>query len=341
MCIDYGNNTTDQFTTLWIISPSFWPGEYFPLRIKRAVQNALESGFKVKFAKYAMNSDDYISDTPENRAKDLMEMFQDSEVDIVMSMIGGNHSNQILKYIDWEVIKRNPKPFVGFSDISVLHFALYTQTKNPIYYGPAFITQFWEYPEPLKYTIDSFKSVILNKEWEIHISPSSEWMEEFLDWWNESNILRPKKLIKNLGWKWLKKGRTEGKILWWCVPSINHCIGTKYWPDVSEKVFFIDIPEWHGEFVWLSIEDLDSYLADIDNIGVFASIKGLIIWRPYAYSTEDKKKLEELILYYTRSQDYPILLDFDIGHTDPIATIKLWSTCILDSTKDFVTLINT
>jgi muramoyltetrapeptide carboxypeptidase len=89
-----------------------------------------------------MNSDGHISDTPENRAKDFMEMFQDPEVDIVMSIIGGNHSNQILKYIDWEVIKRNPKSFVGFSDISVLHFALYTQTKSPTYYGPAFITQF-------------------------------------------------------------------------------------------------------------------------------------------------------------------------------------------------------
>jgi muramoyltetrapeptide carboxypeptidase len=136
----------------------------------------------VNFLPHALESNGYISDTAENRAKDIMEAFANPDIDIIMTMIGGNHANQTLKYIDWNLIKDNPKPFVGFSDISVLHMALYTQSGLKSFYGPAFITEFSEYPKPMAYTMKYLDEVIIQKKKIIEILPSTEWTDEFIDW---------------------------------------------------------------------------------------------------------------------------------------------------------------
>lgn len=323
--------------TLWIISPSWGPWQYYRNRIKRCIDSANKLWFEVKFMKYALNSNWYIADTPEHRAQDLTDAFADPEVDIVMTMIGWNHSNQILKYIDWEVIKNNPKPFVWYSDITVLHHAIYTKTWIKTYYGPAFITQFGNISGNYKYTFEYFKKILIEKEINIQVRPSKFWTDDFVDWTDKNP--REKEFIKNNWWKWLRRWKAIWEITWWCVPSINHLFWTEYLIDSKDKIFFVDIPEdfsWPDK--WLSIANLDAFLADLDNIWVFDHIKGLVIWRPYRYSFEQLKELEKILLYYTKGKKYPVLLWVDIWHTDPMITVQYLSNVLLDSEKNLFIL---
>ena len=75
----------------------------------------------------------------------------------IITTIGGDHSNQVLKYLDFEIIKNNPKIFMGYSDITVLHFAFAANANLRTYYGPCIIAELAEYPEILPYTLEYFK----------------------------------------------------------------------------------------------------------------------------------------------------------------------------------------
>ena len=140
-------------------------------------------------------------------------------------------------------------------------------------------------------------------------------------------------MVLTRGYEWWKEGTVHGNILGGCVPSINHLTGTEYWNDFDGKIMFIDIPEGNpGEK--FSLANLDSFLADLDNLGIFKNIKGLIIGRPYFYEEEDNKKLKNIIEYYTKDYNYPILFNANIGHASPIITIPLGAEVFLDSQKN-------
>ena len=104
---------------------------------KIATQKLEALGLKVTFAKYVMEADsDYLCTSVEHRAEDLNEAFRDKNVKAILTVIGGFNSNQILDFIDYEVIKQNPKIFCGFSDITALSNAIHAKTGLVTYSGP-------------------------------------------------------------------------------------------------------------------------------------------------------------------------------------------------------------
>jgi muramoyltetrapeptide carboxypeptidase len=320
--------------TIGIIAPSAGNANFFPHRIDTAIKCLEKLGFKVKFAKHSLENIGYVSSIAKLRAKDICDMFEDDSVSAILCTIGGNHSNQILKYIDFELVKRNPKIFMGYSDISVLHYAMISNANLQTFYGPCIMTQFGEFPEILPYTLEYFKKAVCELDVIGNILSSESWTSEILDWSFKKDLDRARILNKSTGYDWLRGGFASGKIIGGCIPSINHLAGTKFWVDPSNCIFFIDIPEGHEFGVGLSISELDSYLADLDNLGVFKKITGLIIGRPYNYSLEDYSKLKELILNYVEEYDYPVVLDVNIGHSDPIITLPLGAYVTLDSNKN-------
>lgn len=323
--------------TVGFISPSAGSAPFAIHRIEKAADTFKKMGYKVKFSQNALKNNGYISAPAKDRASDMHQMFKDTEVKMIIATIGGNHSNQLLKYLDFDLIAKNPKIFMGYSDIAVLHYAIQTQCNLATYYGPCAMTQFGEYPNILDYTLKYFNHEISDSEHKNSylISPSEYWTEEVLNWFEKEDMKRPRKLEKNSGYQWLAEGKERGEISGGCVPSINHLAGTKYWPDPKDKIYFIDIPEGDSLNKGISISELDSFLADLDNIGLFGSIKGLIVGRPYHYSFEKVTELKNVILKYAGKKNYPILYNVNIGHTDPIITVRYGAMAELNSSKNF------
>jgi len=327
-------NKLKKGDTIALISPSAGLAPFAMHRIERAVDFFKKQGFGVKIAKNALRNAGYVSASAVERAQDFNEVFADSEIKCVMATIGGNHSNQILPFIDWNCVRGNPKIFVGYSDITVLHIALASQANLQTYYGPCAMTQFGENPQVFDYTWEYFKKALfdLNEEREINVKASDFFCEDAsLNWFKKEDLKKSRETRQNKGWIWWRDGKAKGAIAGGCVPSINHLLGTKYWNDPKGSIFFIDIPEGISIDKGLAVSEVDSYLADLANAGIFENIAGLIIGKPYRYSTKDLDLLKTIIMGYAKNNNYPILAGVNIGHVDPIITIPYGAPAIFDS----------
>lgn len=321
--------------TIGIISPSAPLAGLVPHRTERAIKAIEKLGFNVKTGKNALKISGHTAGSAIERAADINDFFKDKSVKAIISFIGGNHSNQSLKYLDFQLIKNNPKIFLGYSDITVLHLALFSQADLTTFYGPAALTQFGENPSIFEYTLDYLKKALMNLEPIGEIKPSQEWTDETLDWFKKLDLERPRKMQENKSWQWLKKGNVTGPILGGCITSMMHLRGTKYWPDFSESILFWEIPESDSDFTkGEKPANIDAYLADLELSGVFSKIKGMIIGRPFGYTDDETKELIEIILKNAADYNFPIIFNIDIGHTDPMITIPLGVKVRIDSEKD-------
>ena len=116
------------------------PSPASPVADKRAISSAVEwlegEDFSVVFSPHANEGWSYVAGAPEIRARDLEWAFADESVDAVFCLGGGHGAGQLLRHLDYGVIAENPKPFVGFSDITVLHAAIGKETGLVTFWGP-------------------------------------------------------------------------------------------------------------------------------------------------------------------------------------------------------------
>ena len=103
--------------------------------IERGIEWWESKGYRVKLGEGAYAQDDYVAGDPQQRAADINAMFADPEVDVVQALQGGYGSAQTIPYVDFDVIAANPKPFVGYSDITALHVAIRQRTGLATLYG--------------------------------------------------------------------------------------------------------------------------------------------------------------------------------------------------------------
>ncbi|MEK6905846.1 MAG: S66 peptidase family protein [Nanoarchaeota archaeon] len=319
--------------TIAFIAPAGGLAALTSHRLEKGRQFFEGLGYKVKVFPTAKKDSGISSDTAENRAKDIMEAFRDKDIKAIITTIGGNTSNQTLEYLDFATIKRNPKILCGYSDITSLHLALYSQTGLVGFYGPTVITQFGENPKPDDFTVTHFFKAVNGDIGEV--KPSKQWADDkSIDWINKDDLKKKRKYRENNGYEWLKEGKAEGKILGGCLPVILHLAGTKYWPNFKDKILLLETPEGEDFRKGESLANVDSALGDLRNLGVFKQVKGIVFGRGFGYTEEQIKKLKGIILYNTRDYNIPILYNVDIGHTDPIITIPLGVKVELDSRRN-------
>jgi muramoyltetrapeptide carboxypeptidase len=192
--------------------------------------------------------------------------------------IGGDHACHLLPLLDYDLIARNPKVFMGYSDITVLNVALWQKTRLNTFNGPALITDFAEYPRMFAYTEAHFLWAVTQDVPIGSIVPAPDWSEEFLDWRTQQDRERPRQRQPSEGWTWLKPGQAEGRLIGGCIESLQHLRGTPYWPDWHKSIFFFETSEEKP-----SPATIDGILMDYQNMGVFEQISGMIVGRPMLY----------------------------------------------------------
>ncbi len=304
--------------TIGIVSPSWGGAGLVPHRVELGIRQLEALGFKVRIGEHALSHISYVSDTPENRAADINAFFADSEVHAILAAIGGDHSCHLLPLLDFDLIRRNPKVFIGFSDITVLNIALYVAAGLTTFSGLALLTDFAEYPHMFKYTCAYFLKAVTQPAPVGRIKPSPYWTEEFLDWVDKKDLERPRELLPSPGWTWLKPGLAEGRLIGGCLESLQHLRGTRFWPDWRNAIFF-----WETSEEKPSPQTVDGMLMDYENMGVFEQISGMLVGWPMRYSDAEKQELREVILARTGKYAFPIVTDIDFGHTYPQMTLPI------------------
>ncbi len=312
--------------TIGIVSPSWGGAAIFPHRVERGVAQIEGLGFQARLAPNARHQRGYLSDTPEARASDINAMFADPDVRAIVAAIGGDHACHLLPLLDYELIRANPKIFMGYSDVTVLNVALYTAAGLGTFNGPTLITDFAEFPQILPYTERWLLRTLIDPTPLGSIAPAESWTEEFLDWRIQADLSRPRAMTPSQGWGWLKAGQSEGVLIGGCIESLQHLRGTPYWPNWQGAILFIETSDEAP-----SVETVDSILMDYENMGVLACLRGLLVGRPMGYSDDQKAALREVIIERTAKFSFPIISDMDFGHTAPQFVLPIGCHAQIDS----------
>lgn len=320
--------------TIAIVSPSWGGAGAFPHRVERGIRQIEALGFRARIMGHALSQRGYVSDTPENRVADIHAAFADPEVKAILAAIGGDHSCHLLPILDFDMIRRNPKIFMGFSDITVLNVAIWMMTGLITFNGPALLTDFAEFPVMFEYTRDAMRAVLCSENPVVQIPASTWWTEEFLDWEEKKDLERPRTRFPSPGWTWLKEGKTEGTLIGGCLESLDHLRGTPYWPDWEDAIFFFETSEEKPP-----PERIDSILMDYENMGILPRLKGMLVGRPMKYSDEEKEDLRRVILERTKKYAFPIVTDMDFGHTAPQLTLPVGCRARIDSALQSIEII--
>jgi muramoyltetrapeptide carboxypeptidase len=252
-------------------------------------------------------------------------LFRSPEVAVVLCGIGGNHSNQVLPHLDFGLVASNPKVFQGYSDITVLHWAIAARAGLATFYGPALVSELGELPAPLPYT-DRWLRAAWFRDEPLEYEPAQEWTEEFLDWDRRADT-RPRATTPSPGWRTIRGGRAAGPVLGGCLETICwHLFGSRYWVPPDGAILFLETSEEAP-----SPAHVDSYLTDLEQAGVFDACTGLLFGRPMGYGEGDTEKLWEVVEARTAAAGIPILAGIDCGHTDPMITLPLGVPALLDA----------
>lgn len=308
-----------------VVSPSSGLAAQFPHRVQRGVAQLEALGLRVKLAPHALQRRGHVSATPRQRAADLHDMFADPEVRLILTTIGGDHCCQLLPLLDYDLIAAHPTLLVGFSDTTVLNVAIWRRTGLVTCNGPALMTDFAEYPQMLDYTLSWFLKAACDHGPVGVVTPASHWTEESLDWEQQRDLERPRRLQLSPGWSWLKGSVAEGVLVGGCLESLEHLRGTSFWPDWGGAILFVETSEEAPP-----PERVDSILSDYENMGVLAQLRGLLVGRPMGYSTAQRQQLRDVVLERTAAYDLPVVADMDFGHTSPQLTLPVGCRARID-----------
>jgi muramoyltetrapeptide carboxypeptidase len=324
----------NQGDTIAVISPSSGIGSIFSHRVENGVRCLENLGFKVKVYPTVSKFYHGSAGTPEERTQDIHDAFCDPDVSAIIATIGGITLNEVIPLLDYSFIRNNPKIFCGYSDNTLLHCALLSQAGLVSFYGPGVANQFGEFPAPHEYTIKHFLRALCTDSPLGNISASEEWTEELLEWADKSDLTRPRTLVKNSdAHVCLKEGKSSGRAIIGCLPSLLQLIGSKYSPIYDGSILFIESPEGEDYTKGQPLSYIDSNLANLRLHGVFDKIAGLVIGRAFGHSGSAQDDLFAAILRQTRGFDFPVLANVNFGHTDPMLTLPLSIPVELNATK--------
>jgi len=138
-------------------------------------------GLEVVEMPHTLAGTEYAYNHPEARADDMMKAFAEPSIKGVFSCIGGEDTVRLLPFIDFDVIRKNPKVFMGYSDTTVNHLMCYKAGLSSIY-GPAILTDFAENIRMSDYTVHWLKKTLFATEPIGEIAPSGTWTSERLQW---------------------------------------------------------------------------------------------------------------------------------------------------------------
>jgi muramoyltetrapeptide carboxypeptidase LdcA involved in peptidoglycan recycling len=274
----------------------------------------------------ATRSDGWVSAPPEARAADLHEAFADDEVAVVLAGIGGNHSNQLLPLLDFDLIREHPKVFQGYSDITVLHWAFAKHASLGTFYGPALVPELGEFPQVLPHTDRSLRAAWFGGA-PIAYQPSEVWTDELLDFNTKADLTRGRELRESEGWVTIRDGVAQGPLFGGCLETICwHVKGSSAWSSPEGAIFLLEMSEEAP-----SPAHVDGYLTDLEQLGVFETAAALIIARPYGYTADGRERLWEVVARRTEAAGLPALANVEAGHTDPMVTLPFGVTAEVDA----------
>lgn len=289
-----------------VIAPSASLSEQERRAIARAEKRLTNKGYLVSYGKAVWNTSFLGTASVEDRLSDFNTAYADKNVRAVMALTGGWSANELLPRINWRLVQENPKPFVGYSDNTVLANALYTATGCPSLLGPNLHTL--SRATEWQYSLENL-DLMLRQDVPRRLERSRVWSDG------------PRALQATKPWKVLQPGEAEARLIGGNLGSFYLLQGTPYQPRVD--VPFVFAAEDDDESGALTSREFSRRLESILQIpGARDNIKGLVIGRFQQKSKVKEADIERIV----SSKDLgtiPVISGVDFGHTLPMLTLPI------------------
>ena len=253
--------------------------------IKKAKEIIEADGFRVKFPKNLFSNTNIYSETAKEKAEDINNMFADKEVKMIWCAKGGNNSNSTFEYLDFDIIKNNPKIICGYSDI--------TSITNIITEKTGLVT----------FSSTNFKTIATDETYYSYKQALNRFAQGSLEF-GQNDF----KIIKN--------GEAEGKLIGGNLSLIKGLVCGKYKVDFTDKILFIEELGYESDPAMVS-----NNLYYMKQNGVFDKIKGLWIGN---YEHESGIALEKIVLDCLEEKyNFPIIKSNNFGHIEKKEVIPI------------------
>lgn len=297
-----------------IVSPSSSIERLGGFEANLAAKEKLEElGFKLSFSEHYFENDIFYSSSIASRVADLEVAFSDETVDAIMTTIGGFNCNELLPYLDYDLIARNPKIFCGYSDTTALLNAIYAKTGMQTYMGPAYSS--FKMKEGQPYQTDSWLKAVTQNQYEL--IPSSQWSN---DAWYLPDTPRT---FFPTDWKVYNPGQASGIAIGGNISTLNLLTGTEFAPKPDRYILFLEEAEDdHYDVICRHLAAL---------LQAYPNPQAVLLGR----FPKETKMTEEILLAILDKHPIlntiPVLYDLDFAHTQPLFTITIGGQVQVDT----------
>jgi muramoyltetrapeptide carboxypeptidase len=298
-----------------VIAPSFGKSKSDSKSQLVRAEKRLESlGYKVTYGKYLESEFHLGTARAKDRAEDFNNAYADKNVKAVLAYRGGWSANELLQYIDWDLVKANPKPIIGFSDITILLNSIYAKTGVVGYLGPNFRSI--GHMTSWQYTLGNLDAV-LKQEFPLNLIRSKEW-----------GVNKPDH-FKTKAWKALSSGKAEAILVGGNIGTFYLLQGTEYQPKFDEPfIFALEDDDESGKYTAREFSRRFESLLQLPNFR--KNLKGLIIGRFQPDSKVTQNNIESIVAS-KQLGDIPIISGVDFGHTLPMVTLPIGGVLNIDT----------
>jgi muramoyltetrapeptide carboxypeptidase len=289
-------------STIGIVTPGSPPESR--AEVQRGLAWWKERGYQARLMPGALERDDWHAGSPETRARDIQEAFDDPEIDAIQTMRGGYGSAQVIPLLDLDRIAANPKAFIGLSDITALH-AAFNRMGLATFYGPS-LTMVGS-PSPPSLSTDRLLSVLSGE--------------------TTGGVPGDPDRLTVIP---IAPGKATGRLLGGCLGDFIYTIGTPWEVDLDGAIFFF-------EDVGLAPIRLDRALLYLDQIGKLSGVRGIVAgemagseWHEWQ-SSPRSKTLEDVLADRLGHLGVPILYGLPLGHGESLSTLPLGVAATVDA----------
>ena len=276
-------------STIGIISPSYWIDENI---LKNTSRFFSDQNYKLIYGKSIYAKDGPFAGSPAIRADDIHSMFTDPSIDAILCARGGYGANKVIPLLDYELIKKHPKIFLGYSDITSYLISITQRSKLVTFHGPM---------------LSSYKNGFVKYNFNQMIN--------ILSGDSDTQIIAPKTMEPHI----LKAGNAIGPLWGGNLTLMINRLGTNDAFDTTNTILFLeDLNEYYYSF--------ERMLIHLQKAGMLDNISGLIIGELINIKDEDisfSKSTDEIVMDICGEMDFPIVTNFPCGHGTYQATLPI------------------
>lgn len=297
-------NKLSNDSTIGVICPASPEDNSF---IDEKLLKFSELGFNIKKGSYIYDTYGYLAGTDKDRAKDLMDMFSNPEIDAIVCFRGGYGSIRMAPYLDLNIIKKNPKPFCGYSDITLLLNYFNKKCNFPTFHSPMINSKFDD-----ELTLQYFTNVLTN--------------------FNKNSFYNLRKLSDN-NIHYINKSDFNGKLVGGNLSLITSTLGTPYEIDFNKSILLI-------EEVSESPYAIDRMLSQLLSSGSLKKCSAIILGHFTDCTCKNRNtfNLNEVFYQKLSNLDIPIIIGLPFGHDYPNITLPIGAKFSFTSQNDLLTL---